>query len=210
MQAKKTLVLLPHIAELLQDTDNDAASNASAMALCVLSNMLRMLEGAATSLTVLQLAPTLRLLFDNVRLVQSPVPPPWAPPFVPPATALVLFRGMLCPTAPRPHCCLWWLCAASQTTCVDSSQLGLPSVWGQWWQMTAGTLSPADVHPAPAASPSPPRRVSLSSPQPQGTQPTPGRPSAHCSSLPFGAGLPAVVLAMFTSVSAPCSPWAWG
>nr|XP_021142028.1 maestro heat-like repeat-containing protein family member 7 isoform X3 [Columba livia] len=67
--AKKTLVLLPHIAELLQDTDNDAASNASAMALCVLSNMLRMLEGAATSLTVLQLAPTLRLLFDNESVI---------------------------------------------------------------------------------------------------------------------------------------------
>lgn len=65
-QAKKTLVLLPHVAELLQDADNDAASDASAMALSVLSNMLQMLEGPATSLTALQLAPKLRPLFDDV------------------------------------------------------------------------------------------------------------------------------------------------
>ncbi|XP_065498931.1 maestro heat-like repeat-containing protein family member 7 [Caloenas nicobarica] len=67
--AKKTLVLLPHVAELLQDADNNAASDDSAMALSVLSNMLQTLEGTASSLTALQLAPKLRPLFDDESVI---------------------------------------------------------------------------------------------------------------------------------------------
>ena len=67
-QARQMLVLLPCVMKLLQHTD----SNASAMALPVLSTMLRLLEGRTLSLTALELADKLLPLFDNVRLVGSP------------------------------------------------------------------------------------------------------------------------------------------
>ncbi|NXX05054.1 MROH5 protein, partial [Larus smithsonianus] len=59
--ARRTLVLLPHIMELLQDADSDA----SAVALPVLSNMLCLLERKASSLTALALADKLRPLFED-------------------------------------------------------------------------------------------------------------------------------------------------
>ncbi|KAM6059104.1 maestro heat-like repeat-containing protein family member 7 isoform 2-T2 [Theristicus caerulescens] len=59
--AKKTLVLLPHVMEQLEDEDSDA----SAMALPVLSNMLQLLEGKKLSLTALTLAGKLQPLFNN-------------------------------------------------------------------------------------------------------------------------------------------------
>ncbi|NXS68455.1 MROH1 protein, partial [Pandion haliaetus] len=58
---RKTLVLLPDVMEQLQSAD----SNASAVALPVLGNMLRLLEGKTLSLTALSLADKLRLLFDD-------------------------------------------------------------------------------------------------------------------------------------------------
>ncbi|KFQ93517.1 hypothetical protein Y956_07424, partial [Nipponia nippon] len=59
--AKRTLVLLPHIMEQLQDADSDA----SAVALSVLSHMLQLLEGKMPSLTALALAGKLQPLFSN-------------------------------------------------------------------------------------------------------------------------------------------------
>ncbi|NWR67102.1 MROH5 protein, partial [Bucorvus abyssinicus] len=59
--ARKTLVLLPFVMKQLQDADSDA----SAVALPVLSNMLWLLEGKRTSLTALALANVLHPLFGN-------------------------------------------------------------------------------------------------------------------------------------------------
>ncbi|NXN62330.1 MROH5 protein, partial [Rynchops niger] len=59
--ARKTLVLLPYIMELLLDADSDAR----AVALPVLSNMLCLLERKASSLTALVLANKLRPLFED-------------------------------------------------------------------------------------------------------------------------------------------------
>ncbi|KFW62464.1 hypothetical protein AS28_10154, partial [Pygoscelis adeliae] len=62
--ARKTLVLLPYVMEQLQGADSDA----SAVALPVLSNMLRLLEGRMPSLTALALADKLQPLdSDTVR-----------------------------------------------------------------------------------------------------------------------------------------------
>ncbi|NXV12526.1 MROH5 protein, partial [Cepphus grylle] len=59
--ARRTLVLLPYIMELLQDADSDART----VALPVLSNMLRLLERKACSLTALALADKLWPLFED-------------------------------------------------------------------------------------------------------------------------------------------------
>ncbi|NXY67026.1 MROH5 protein, partial [Glareola pratincola] len=59
--ARRTLVLLPYIVELLQGAESDA----SAAALPVLSNMLRLLEGKASSLMALALADKLWPLFGD-------------------------------------------------------------------------------------------------------------------------------------------------
>ncbi|KAF1537889.1 Maestro heat-like repeat-containing protein family member 7, partial [Eudyptula albosignata] len=59
--ARKTLVLLPYVMEQLQGADSDA----SAVALPVLSNMLQLLEGRMPSLTALALADKLRPLFND-------------------------------------------------------------------------------------------------------------------------------------------------
>ncbi|NXN75754.1 MROH1 protein, partial [Himantopus himantopus] len=59
--AQKTLVLLPYIIEQLQGADSDAR----AVALPVLGNMLRLLERKASSHTALELAEKLRPLFDD-------------------------------------------------------------------------------------------------------------------------------------------------
>ncbi|NWQ96345.1 MROH7 protein, partial [Burhinus bistriatus] len=59
--ASKTLVLLPYVMEQLQGADSDTG----AVALPVLSNMLRLLEGKASSLTALALAGKLRPFFDD-------------------------------------------------------------------------------------------------------------------------------------------------
>ncbi|NXI38761.1 MROH5 protein, partial [Galbula dea] len=59
--ARKTLVLLPHVMERLQSSDSDA----SALALPVLSNMLWLLEGKMPSFTALALADKLRTLFSD-------------------------------------------------------------------------------------------------------------------------------------------------
>ncbi|XP_075370097.1 maestro heat-like repeat-containing protein family member 6 [Mycteria americana] len=59
--ARKTLVLLPYVMERLQDADSDA----SAAALPVLGNMLRLLEGKTPSLTALALADKLQPLFND-------------------------------------------------------------------------------------------------------------------------------------------------
>ncbi|NXT96457.1 MROH7 protein, partial [Anhinga rufa] len=59
--ARKTLVLLPYVMEQLQGAENDA----SAVALPVLGNMLRLLEGKMLSLTALALAKKLWPLFND-------------------------------------------------------------------------------------------------------------------------------------------------
>ncbi|NXJ36605.1 MROH7 protein, partial [Ciconia maguari] len=59
--ARKTLVLLPYVMEQLQGADSDA----SAAALPVLGNMLRLLEGKTPSLTALALADKLQPLFND-------------------------------------------------------------------------------------------------------------------------------------------------
>ncbi|NXK03941.1 MROH7 protein, partial [Herpetotheres cachinnans] len=59
--AKKTLVLLPYVMERLQAADSDA----STVALPIISNMLRLLEGKMLSLTALELADKLQPLFNN-------------------------------------------------------------------------------------------------------------------------------------------------
>ncbi|NXK50632.1 MROH7 protein, partial [Chauna torquata] len=59
--ARKMLVLLPCIIEQLQGTDSDTR----AVALPVLSTMLRLLEGRTLSLTALELASNLPPLFDD-------------------------------------------------------------------------------------------------------------------------------------------------
>ncbi|KAM9227654.1 maestro heat-like repeat-containing protein family member 6 isoform 2-T3 [Leptosomus discolor] len=61
LKARRSLVLLPCVVEQLQSGDSDA----SAAALGVLSNMLRLLEGKMLSLTALVLAEKLRPLFDD-------------------------------------------------------------------------------------------------------------------------------------------------
>lgn len=63
-QARQTLVLLPSITEQLQGADSDTR----AVALPVLSTMLRLLEGRTLSLTALELAGKLPALFGDVRL----------------------------------------------------------------------------------------------------------------------------------------------
>ena len=62
-QARKMLVLLPCITEQLQDAD----SGARAMALPVLSSLLRLLERGKLSLVALELASNLPALFEDVR-----------------------------------------------------------------------------------------------------------------------------------------------
>ncbi|XP_074951539.1 maestro heat-like repeat-containing protein family member 6 [Phalacrocorax aristotelis] len=59
--ARKTLVLLPYVMEQLQGADSDA----SAIALSLLSNLLRLLEGKTLSLTALALAEKLQPLFSD-------------------------------------------------------------------------------------------------------------------------------------------------
>lgn len=62
---------MPNIVACLEDTDSDAL----ALAMLVLNNLLQLLEGKTLSLSAVAIAPKLRLLFDNVRLGESPVPP---------------------------------------------------------------------------------------------------------------------------------------
>ncbi|KFV08904.1 hypothetical protein N339_08077, partial [Pterocles gutturalis] len=59
--ARRTLGLLPHVMEQLQGADSDAR----AVALPVLDNMLQLLTGKTLSLTVLELDKKLWLLFDD-------------------------------------------------------------------------------------------------------------------------------------------------
>lgn len=70
-QERKALILLPYVMDQLLDDDSDA----SAAALPVLGNMLWLLEGKRLSLTALALAGKLLLLFNNVRLGESPMSP---------------------------------------------------------------------------------------------------------------------------------------
>ena len=205
-QARKTLILLPYIMERLQGADSDA----SAVALPVLGNMLQLLEGKTSSLTALALAGKLRPLFDDVRLGENPVPSS-------PGTSIrashrgpCALQGDALPRSPQtPSLPLAAPC------CIPNSLHGLPPAQplchggDSGGRTVADVLSPTDVHPALAASPSPPQGLPLH-PLAPGTPAPLGRPSVCHSSLPFGAGLSAAVLGTSVFMSTPCLPWAWG
>lgn len=199
-QARKTLVLLPCIMEQLQGAESDA----SAVALPVLSNMLRLLEGKMLSLTALALAEKLQPLFNDVRLGESPVPPSSG-------TSTCASRALQGDALPRSAQTPSLPSAAP--CCVPNTLRGLavaqPPCHGgdDGCRMLAGVLSPTDAHPALAASSSPLQGLPLRPPAP-GTPASLGRPSVCHSLLPFGAGLPAALLETSVSTSAPCLPWA--
>lgn len=180
---------MPNIVACLEHAD----SNAVSMAMLVLSNLLQLLEGKTLSLSALALAPKLRLLFDNVRLGESPVPPALGtsihthPP--------VLCRGMLCPTAPIAA-------LGGSVLCPIPSLHGLSLAWspccrGWWWH--DGSRA-AESQPALAAPPSPPM-LSCSVPQPCWAD------VLHAAARSL---LEQAVLGTSISTSAPCLPWAWG
>lgn len=125
-QARKTLVLLPYVMEQLQGADSDA----SAVALPVLSNMLQLLEGRMPSLTALALADKLQPLFNDVRLGESPVPPSLDTSIRASHRSPHALQGDALPCSPQTHRCPRWLCAVSQIPHMDSPQLGLPATGG--------------------------------------------------------------------------------
>lgn len=98
---------MPNIVACLEDTDD---SHAVTMAMLVLKNLLKLLEGKTLSLCALAIAPKLRLLFDDVRLGERLVPLQRAPPFTPPTPAPCSAGGCF---APLPHGCAQQLCAVS-------------------------------------------------------------------------------------------------
>ena len=62
------IIFLPCIMEQLQDADSDVR----ALALPILSTLLKLLDGAKISLMALELASKLPALFNDVRMVGSP------------------------------------------------------------------------------------------------------------------------------------------